>query len=233
MGKPAAGRAVRTLAVGGCALALLAMPCSSMACGHSAAAIARSAATVASRPKPPLNGAGIRVVSVIGSGCPLGSVTIHPLPDLAGFVATYTGFRAEVSSGKILNFRKNCQFGVRMQAPPGYAYTTVSALYVGRGMLAGGTRGMQLTSYYFQGQPQTVSKSHPMSGPFSGTWRHTERLTLSALGNAACGQIRILNINAQLIVYPGASVPGPANYLSLDGGDRGYTTYRFNRTRCP
>jgi hypothetical protein len=218
--------------VGGCALALLALSCSSMACGQSAA-IARSAANVGRQLKPPAQGTGIRVASVIGSGCPLGSVTIHELPSLAAFTATYTEFRVEAGSGNILNFRKNCQFGVRMQAPPGYAYTTVSALYVGHGKLAGGTRGTQLTSYYFQGQPQTVSKSHPMTGPFSGTWRHTEHVALSTLGNAACGQIRILNINAQLIVYPGASVSGPANYLTLDAADHGYTTYRFNRTHCP
>ena len=67
-------------------------------------------------------------------------------------MATYTDFRAEVKPGNILNFRKNCQFGVRIQAPPGYTYAAVSAQYGGCAKLASGTRSPQQTSYYFQGQ---------------------------------------------------------------------------------
>ena len=213
---------VKIFAAGGCASALLAV-----------ALLTHSSSSAASRLQSPTAGAGARVVAVNGSGCPHGTVSVHELPDLAGFRAMYTDFRAETGPGNVLNFRKNCQFGVRMQAPPGYAYTAVSAQYHGYGRLASGTRSQQETSYYVQGQPQTVSRSHPLSGPLNGPWSHAENLMLSALGTAACGQVRILNINAQLIVFPGGLAAGPANYLTLNSANRGYTTYHFSRARCP
>ena len=230
---PYAAHVVKMMAVGGCVLALLAQPWSPAASRHSAAAIRNSAAAVSGQLKPSSKGVGIQVVTVIGSGCSLGSVRIRELPDLAGFIAAYGDFRATVNGGNILDFRKNCQFGVRIQAPPGYAYAAVSAQYRGYAKLARGTRGVQQTSYYFQGQPQTISMSHPMSGPFSGFWRHAEYVRLSALGGEACGQSRILNINAEVRVYPGARDTGATSYLDMGSANRGYAIYRFNRTHCP
>jgi len=222
----------KALAVGGCAAALL-----------TSALFARPGVSAAAQPQPSSAGAGIRVVSVNGSGCPHGTASIHELPGLVGFTATYKNFLAAVGPGNVVNFRKNCQFGVRMQAPPGYAYTAVSAQYRGYGRLAKGMRGQQETSYYFQGQPQTVSPSHSLPGPLRGYWSRSEHVLLSALGAAgqgsagqnktACGQVHILNINAQLIVYPGATTSGPVNYLTLNSASHGYTTYRFTRARCP
>jgi Domain of unknown function (DUF4360) len=213
-----------TRAAGGCAAALLA----------SALLLAQPGSSAAAQLPSAPEGFGARVAAVNGSGCPHGTVTVHELPYQAGFMATYTVFRAEVMPGDMLNFRKNCQFSVRLQAPPGYAYSAVSALYHGYAKLARGTRGTQETSYYFQGQPQTFSTSHPLPGPLSGAWSHAEHVTLAALGSSACGQTRILNINAQLIVYPaGGAASGPTDYLALNSANHGYTTYRFIRARCP
>ena len=213
---------VKTATVGGCAAAVLA-----------AAVLAQPSSSAASRVQPPPKGADIQVVAVNGSGCPHGTVSVQQLPGHAGFRATYTDFRAEIKPGNILNFRKNCQFGVRMQPGPGYTYTAVSGQYRGYGKLTSGARGQQETGYYFQGQPRTASTSHPLSGPLGGSWNRTERVLLSRLGRAACGQTLILNINAQLIVYPGGSTSGPANYLTLDSANHGYTAYRFIRAHCP
>jgi hypothetical protein len=144
---------------------------------------------------------------------------------------TYKDFRAEVKPGSPLNFRKNCQFNLQLPASPGDVYTAVSAEYVGSARLARGIRAQQETSYYFNGQRTTVTRSYPLSGPLTGPWRHTEHLALSALGKEGCGQAIPLAINAQLLVFPGVS-SGPASYLALDSAVHAYTVYRFTRTRC-
>jgi hypothetical protein len=65
----------------------------------------------------------------------------------------------------------------------------------------------------------------------NGYWNHNEHVALSQLGHPPCGQTLVLNINAQLIVYPGAA-SGPVNYVALDSAVHGFTTYRFTRARC-
>jgi hypothetical protein len=230
---PYTAHLVKILAVivAGCGVVLLTQPWSSATAKHTGA-IGHFAAAAPGVLKPPRGGAAIRVLTVNGSGCPYGTVRIRELPQLDGFTATYADLRAEITPATILGFRKNCQFSVLLQAPPRYAYTAVSAQYAGRAMLARGARGLQETSYYFQGLPQTVSMSHPLSGPLNGPWQHAEHVMLSALGKEACGQGRILNINAQLEVYPSALSSGAANYVALDSASHGYTIYRFNRTGC-
>jgi hypothetical protein len=212
---------VKTLIVGGCAAALV-----------TSAFLAQSRPSGATQLRPSSVAAGIRVMTVNGSGCPGGTARTYALPGQDGFRATYTKFRAVTGQGNVLNFRKNCQFSVRMQPPPGYAYTAVSAQYRGSARLAKGMRGMQQTSYYLPGQPRTVTQSHPLSGPLNGRWNHNEHVMLSALGHQPCGQAVLLNINAQLITYPGRAASGPVNYLSLNSADHGSTIYRFTRAAC-
>ncbi len=213
---------VKALAVGGCAVALL-----------TSAFLAQSRPSGATQLHPPSVAAGIRVMTVNGSGCPRGTARTDALRGQDGFRATYTQFRAATGRGNIVNFRKNCQFSVEMRPPPGYAYTAVSARYRGYARLAKGMRGMQETSYYLQGQPHTVTPGHPLSGPLNGSWNHNEQVMLSALGRQPCGQAVILNINAQLIAYPGGAAAGAASYVSLDSADHGSTTYLFTRAACP
>lgn len=146
-------------------------------------------------------------------------------------MVAYRDFRAETDPGNTPDFRENCQFGVRVA--PGYAYPAVSARYGGYADLASGIDGLVRTSYYFQGQPRTITASHPLPGPVSGFWHRAENIRLSALGDTPCGQSRILNIDAQLSVPPSPLAHGPASYLTMDSVNHGYTIYRFIWTHCP
>lgn len=214
-----AGRCAAVLA----AAVLAAAACSPGAAWHPAAA--------AGRLQPP-PGAGVRVVTVLGSGCPRGSAAIRQVPGNTGFRAVYRVFRAQAGPGAGINFRKNCQFSVLIRVPPGYTYAAVSADYRGYARLAAGARGLQRTSYYFQGMPKTVAVNHPLPGPATGPWRRAETITLAALGTAPCGQSRALAINTELRVSAGAN-PAATSFLTMDSAHRGATVYRFTWKRCP
>ncbi|MFF7636414.1 DUF4360 domain-containing protein [Kitasatospora sp. NPDC008050] len=213
---------LRALATGGTAVTLLA---TSLLCGT--AAHARSVDVT-----PP--GFTIGLVSVNGSGCPAGTAAVATSPDDTAFTVTYSNYLAQVGAGAgPIDFRKNCQLTVQVNAPQGFTYAVAEADYRGYAYLAGGAGAQEGANYYFQGQSQTATATHNFTGPMDGNWQATDTTTIASLIWAPCGATRDLNINTQLRVSAGSSDPSTTSFVTMDSTDGSLTTiYHLDWEQC-
>lgn len=156
----------------------------------------------------------VEVVTVNGSGCPGSTATAEVLPDNSSFRITFSGYFAWTGAGAApTDFRKNCQFNLRIQAPDGLTYAVEQAEYSGFALLGDGVTGLQAASYYFQGQAPTTSARHEFTGPVTDRWRTTDLFGPEELRFAPCDEERNLNVNTELRVRPGAD---DLNVMVLD-----------------
>src|SRR3712207_1310352 len=67
---------------------------------------------------PPTEKIVIDVVTVNGSGCPVGTAAVAVAPDNTAFTVTYSDYLAQVGVGaKPTDFRKNCQLALQVHVP--------------------------------------------------------------------------------------------------------------------
>ncbi|MFJ3925254.1 DUF4360 domain-containing protein [Streptomyces sp. NPDC090022] len=203
-----------------------------------AAALVPSAA--AAPPRAPLPGPAepvtIDLVQVNGSGCRPGTASVAVSPDNTAFTVTYSEYLAQVGVGaQPIDFRKNCQLGLRVNIPQGFTYAIAQADYRGFLSLAQGASGRQKASYYFQGMSQTQYRSHSFQGPQQGNWQVSDTAGLEALVYAPCGEQRNFNINTELLTSAGTSDPATTNsFMAMDSTDGSISTkYHFSWKACP
>ncbi|MBT2398550.1 DUF4360 domain-containing protein [Streptomyces sp. ISL-100] len=216
----------RALLVGGAAAALLA----STLFAHSA-----SAATDGGIVAPP-DKIVIEVATVNGSGCRQGTAAVAVSPDNTAFTVTYSDYLAQVGVGaKPTDFRKNCQLNLIVHVPHGFTYAVASADYRGYARLQAGATAVQKASYYFQGSPDTASRTHPYTGPYDNNWQATDETDWGQLVWAPCGVKRNFNINTELRVSAGTSDPTKTNsFIAMDSTDGEIKTiYRLAWKECP
>lgn len=176
---------------------------------------------------PPPGHLGVRVVTVLGSGCRIGTAVVTPAPDNTAFTVTYRNYVAAVGAGAApIDMRKNCQLGVRVDIPQGYTFAIGRAGYRGLAHLAAGASGTQRASYYFQGISQTAVSGHDFRGPYNRRWQATDSTPLTTLSFPPCGQSRILNINTSLIVNGGSSDPHTRSFLRMDSNSIDHIQWR-------
>ncbi|MFF5208312.1 DUF4360 domain-containing protein [Streptosporangium sp. NPDC000396] len=176
----------------------------------------------------------VGLVSLNGSGCPIGTATVSTSPDYTAFTVAYSKYLAQVGMGaKPTDFRKNCQLTVQVNAPQGYTYAVVKADYRGYAYLAPGARGQQQASYYFQGMSNTSNVARSFSGPMDDNWQVTDATNVESLVWSPCGEIRNLNINTQLKVNAGAFDPAATSFMTMDSTDGSFKTiYHLSWRRC-
>jgi hypothetical protein len=156
------------------------------------------------------------VISVNGSGCPLGGATVVMQPDNTGFRITYKDFVArDGGSAAPTDFRQNCQVNVQLHVPQGFTYAVSSADYRGRASLGFAATALERTNYYFQGSPENNVADHVFAGPLHGAWHTTDVTDSSDLVFAPCGIYRNLNINTELRV----NSPYGSSWMSLKSSD--------------
>jgi uncharacterized protein DUF4360 len=185
---------------------------------------------------PPPDHITIDVVTVNGSGCPLGTAAVAVSPDNKAFTVTYSQFLAQVGIGALpTDFRKNCQLNLRVNVPQGFTYGIAQADYRGFADLAKGATGMERANYYFQGMSPTAYMSHNYTGLFSDDWQATDTTELAAIVYSPCGERRNFNINTELRVGAGTSDPKKTtSFMSMDSTDGSInTTYHFAWKTCP
>ncbi|MEE1755723.1 DUF4360 domain-containing protein [Streptomyces sp. SP18CS02] len=178
----------------------------------------------------------IEIATVNGSGCPQGTAAIAVSPDNTAFTVTYSDYLAQVGVGsKPTDFRKNCQLSLIVHVPGGFTYAVASADYRGYAHLESGANAVQKASYYFQGSPDTASRSHPYSGPYDNNWQATDETDWGQLVWAPCGVKRHFNINTELRVNAGTSDPKKTNsFIAMDSTDGDIKTiYRLAWKECP
>ncbi|MEO6090909.1 MAG: DUF4360 domain-containing protein [Umezawaea sp.] len=185
---------------------------------------------------PPPDHITIDVVTINGSGCPLGTAAVAVSPDNKAFTVTYSQFLAQVGIGALpTDFRKNCQLNLRVNVPQGFTYGIAQADYRGFGHLEKGATGMERANYYFQGMSPTAYMVHNYAGPFSDDWQATDTTELAAIVYSPCGERRNFNINTELRVAAGTSDPKKTtSFMSMDSTDGSIdTTYHFAWKTCP
>jgi len=156
------------------------------------------------------------VVTMNGSGCPMGSTkpNIREDYDNTGFRIQYPNFRSDATSatpnpGSV----RNCQVAVRVDIPQGFTLAVARADYHGLLSLAPGATGTQVTNYYFQGNPNNNFVDHRFTGPNTGSWNTTDIAAVAVF--APCSKSVILNINTRLIV----TSPSGKSFMSLRKSD--------------
>ena len=177
----------------------------------------------------------IDVITVNGSGCPVGSTAIAVSPDNTAFTVTYSSYMAQVGVGALpTDFRKNCQMALQVHVPTGFTYAIVQADYRGYGYLAQGATATQRANYYFQGMSGTSFASHTFRGPMDDYWQTTDVTPVASLSFAPCGEQRFLNINTELRVSAGSSNPRTTtSFMAMDSADGSIDTkYHFAWRKC-
>ncbi|MET8450441.1 DUF4360 domain-containing protein [Streptomyces sp. NPDC005209] len=184
---------------------------------------------------PPPDKIVIDVATVNGSGCPAGTAAVAVSPDNTAFTVTYSDYLAQAGGNSDPTaFRKNCQLNLIVHVPQGFTYAIASADYRGFASLQSGASGTQRASYYFQGSPNTASKTHPFSGPYNDDWQATDSTDWAQLVWSPCGVLRNFNINTELRVNAGTSAPGKVSFMTMDSTDGDISTvYHLAWKQCP
>jgi hypothetical protein len=193
------------------------------------------AAPTSSFDDPPADKVVIKIATVNGSGCPLGTAAVAVSPDNTAFTVTYSDYLAKVGgNADPTAFRKNCQLNLIVHVPGGFTYGIASADYRGFASLQRGATGMQKASYYFQGSSNTASKTHNFSGVYNDNWQATDQTEYAQIVWSPCGVERNFNINTELRVSAGTSTPGSSSFMTMDSTDGDIsTTYHLAWKECP
>ncbi|WP_328365210.1 DUF4360 domain-containing protein [Streptomyces sp. NBC_00457] len=193
------------------------------------------AAPTSSFDDPPADKVVIKIATVNGSGCPLGTAAVAVSPDNTAFTVTYSDYLAKVGgNADPTAFRKNCQLNLIVHVPGGFTYGIASADYRGFASLQRGATGMQKASYYFQGSSNTASKTHNFSGLYNDNWQATDQTEYAQIVWSPCGVERNFNINTELRVSAGTSTPGSSSFMTMDSTDGDIsTTYHLAWKECP
>ncbi|WP_406191496.1 MULTISPECIES: DUF4360 domain-containing protein [unclassified Streptomyces] len=177
----------------------------------------------------------VEVQTVNGSGCPLGTADVATASDNTAFTVTYSDYLAQAGAGSNpIDFRKNCQLGLKFHIPQGFTYAIARADYRGFAYLQRGAFAQERASYYFQGMPQTARITHQFNGPYADNWQASDVTSYADLVWAPCGEERNLNVNTELRVYTGTSGPDRLSFMSMDSTDGSVSTkYHLRWKECP
>ncbi|TDD96433.1 DUF4360 domain-containing protein [Actinomadura rubrisoli] len=213
-----------------------------IAISAAAAALAMTAASVAPAAaaseqllsRGPI-GVTIEIATVNGSGCPPKSAAVALSKDNEAFTVTYSKYTAQTGGASSPpDARKNCQINMTVHVPQGYTYAIASTDYRGYASLQAGANATQLASYYFQGDPSTRQYSHSLNGPYGKSWQSTDKVNVSQLVWKPCGEERNFNINTELRVDQGTSIPSKVSLITMDSTDNTIkTTYHYAWKPCP
>jgi len=176
----------------------------------------------------------IRSMTHAGTGCPAGTVAENLALDRKAFTLIFDAFVAEGGPGvPFRDRRKNCHILIDLQFPQGWTYSIFTVDYRGYASLDREVRGIQQSSYYFQGQQLGPRFRTRLTGPYDGDYQRRDTLGISALAWSRCGMRRALNINAQVIVNNRYNRRGEGVMTldSIDGQIR--HIYGIMWKRCP
>jgi len=134
----------------------------------------------------------VEAVSANGTGCPGAT----PTADLVGDTVEVTipGFTVKRGTGATpTEFRKNCQFSLRVTDPRRFALAGVDT--EGTLDIHSGTTAKLTIKYYFQGAAST-SLIHSFTGPETGGWADSSDAAALVYGDGT----KLLNVNTELLL---------------------------------
>jgi opacity protein-like surface antigen len=145
---------------------------------------------------------GVAVVAANGSGCPNANATATAVDGSSFTVASNAFFAWSGAGAATTAARQNCQYALQVTPPDGYTYAVQGADYSGYALVGDGITGTQAARYYFQGEADTASVSHPLASPYSGSWSTADAFESDELVFAPCDSVRQLDINTEVRVTP-------------------------------
>lgn len=154
----------------------------------------------------------VRLLSVNGSGCPVGSAAVSVVTDTTFWVVYDDYIVAAGNNPSPPDFRKSCHLNVLVGVPAGWTYGIASEEYRGFAELGTGAQGMLRTSYYFGGIPGTYAANHSLFGPMSNDYEFHDAAPVVTF--APCHYSGSLNIISALRVLKGTD-PSFFNELTL------------------
>jgi hypothetical protein len=163
------------------------------------------------------DGVQITVVTVNGTGCPVGTADVSVAPDGQTVTATYSQFVAEVAPGQpAAASRKNCQLNLAVTTPDGITVGVNQVSVGGDASIAAGATAIVRNSVYFQGSTATGAITNTIAGPYEDVWQFTEHVAAADMVWRPCGgDQRNLNINTSITVNKGSSGTA-SSYLTVD-----------------
>ena len=182
-------------------------------------AIAPASARAATPSQPPHF--TVRLLTVLGSGCPYGTAAVSAPTDTT-FTVTYSNYTASAGGGADPgDFRKNCQLNVLVGVPSGFTFGIAGVQYRGFASLDTGARGTLQADYYYAGQPGTYPQNHSITGPMSNDYEFDD--TQPVIAWAPCHFNNTVNVDTSLRVFQGTD-PSFFNLLTMDSTDVGIAT---------
>ena len=185
---------------------------------------------------PPDGTVTVQLVTVNGTGCPVGTtaIALDPNHENEFFTITYNAFTAQVGPGiPLIDSRRGCQISVQVKVPSGFTFAIAKTDYRGFANLARGAFGVERASYYFSGNSETPSMSHRFNGPWEDNWQATDEVGVGALVFRPCGAQRYFNIKTDVIVNAGSSPRSSTSFVTMDSTDVNFSTvYHFAWRTC-
>jgi Domain of unknown function (DUF4360) len=201
-----------------------------------AAVMALSTVVVPSAERPPPGEVTIEVVTVNGSGCRAGTVSLSVAQDNSAFYALYSDYLAAVGVGtRPTDFRKNCQLALQVHAPAGFTFAINQVDHTGFAHLESGATGTERSNHYFQGMTTPGYWTHTFKGPLNDDWLASDRSDLPVEPPyRPCHEKRYLYVNTELRVSAGTSDPKTTtSYMAMDSIDNFFgTVHHFAWKRC-
>ena len=172
---------------------------------------------------PPPGPVTIDVVSVSGTGCPAGTVSVGMSQDNEAFTVTYSDFLVQGNGGEA---KKSCTIALRLNHAAGYTYGIAATDYRGFAHLADKTKGVVRNDYHFPGFP-TRHSMHTYQAPMSDNWHVTD--TPDGVAHGPCKERKPLTIEAELKV----TGKGNTSFMTMDSTDSSVsTTFRLSWKKC-
>lgn len=165
------------------------------------------------------SGVYIRKIAYGGNGCPQGSVSEIMSPDATAFTLLMDEYIAELGPDvPRRDNRKSCQLAIDIVVPPGWSYSIATFDYRGYANLDRGVQGMQVASYYFQGQGGTGTFSSVVNGAYNDSYQFRDTIGLNAVAWSPCGAARALNVKTEVRLQArNAMARGSMTVDSVDG----------------
>lgn len=180
-----------------------------------------AAATPDVPPRQPV----VDVVTVNGSGCLPGTVSIEPDAETGSFSFRFQRFAARDGAGVgPVDTRKNCQITLLVHPPSGWTWSLTRVSHRGAASLAPDATALVRTRVLLSGYTIPPVHNVALPGPFEGAVA-VDAVTPTDV--APCGQVRSVNLFTELRVSAPASPT--VSTLALDHSD----IYAFTLHPCP
>jgi hypothetical protein len=161
----------------------------------------------------------IRNIAYGGNGCPQNSVGINLSSNKQAFTMIMDEYIAEIGPGVARREnRKSCQVSLDLKVPSGWQYSVATFDFRGFASLEKDVKGLQKTTFYFQGQSNTGSFETPIDGPTERNFQLRDTISVESSVWSPCGETRALQIHSEVrLSTRNSSKEGILTVDSIDG----------------